>query len=406
VAGEGAASRGAHRSRVALTTVNNPVMRTFSIQLLAPIAVIALGASAGALPAQIPSAIEVRVPKPPTVAVSDSGAFLAYELHVTNLTTGALALRRVDVLDADKSDVVVASVTDTALLRTIAHPDVARADSLGRRGRIGAGLRVYVYMWVNVRPGSVPARLKHRLTFQRADSTTEVLNAAVIPVERTAVAISPPVRGEWAALNGPSNASGHRRLVLALDGHVASGQRFAIDFLQVDSAGSSHRPGSDPLKNASYYAYGHELLAVADGVVAATKDSIPENPVGGRAVKIDLVTVGGNFVGIDIGHGRYALYAHVQPGSLRVKVGDHVKRGQVVALLGNSGNSTEPHVHFQIADAPAFLSSEGLPYATDFDVIGNCGVGGTPPAITCTRHLPTPVRGGIPLQNELVRFPR
>ena len=95
----------------------------------------------------------------------------------------------------------------------------------------------------------------------------------------------------------------------------------------------------------------HELLAVADGIVAATKDSIPENPVGGRAVKIDLVTVGGNFVGIDIGNGRYALYAHVQPGSLRVKVGDHVKRGQVVALLGNSGNSTEPHVHFQIADA-------------------------------------------------------
>ena len=108
----------------------------------------------------------------------------------------------------------------------------------------------------------------------------------------------------------------------------------------------------------------------------------------------------------DIGNGKYALYAHVQPGSLRVKVGDRVKRGQVIALLGNSGNSTEPHVHFQVADAPAFLSSEGVPYAMDFDVIGNCGIGGNPPAITCSRRAPTPVKGGIPLQNELVRFPK
>jgi murein DD-endopeptidase MepM/ murein hydrolase activator NlpD len=110
-------------------------------------------------------------------------------------------------------------------------------------------------------------------------------------------------------------------------------------------------------------------------------------------------------VGIDIGNEKFALYAHMQPGSLRVKVGDHVRRGQVIGLLGNSGNSTEPHVHFQIADGPSFLTSEGEPYAMTFDVIGNCGIGGTPPAIQCTRHAPTTVKGGIPLQNELVRFP-
>src|SRR4029078_7648067 len=98
------------------------------------------------------------------------------------------------------------------------------------------------------------------------------------------------------------------------------------------------------------------------GVVAATKDSIPENVPGGRAVKIDLITVGGNFVGIDIGGGTYPLYAHVPPGSLRVKVGDRVKRGQVIALLGNSGNSTEPHVHFQISDGPYFFAPQGLSY--------------------------------------------
>ena len=355
--------------------------------------------------AQLPSAVEFRVPKTPTVATSDSGTFVAYELHVTNLTTNPFTLTRVEVFDADKSGGARANLADSALLRVISHAGVARQSPLGERGRIGAGMRAYVYVWMPVDRNNPPARLKHRLTFQR-DSTTEVLEGTVIPVERAAIAISPPLRGEWAAFNGPSNASGHRRLVMALEGHVASGQRFAIDFLQVDSAGSSRRPGSDVSKNASYYAYGQELLAVADGIVAVTKDSIPENVVGGRAVKIDLVTVGGNYVGIDIGNGKYALYAHVQPGSLRVKVGDRVKRGQVIALLGNSGNSTEPHVHFQVADAPTFLSSEGVPYATDFDVIGNCGIAGNPPAITCSRHAPTPVKGGIPLQNELVRFPK
>jgi murein DD-endopeptidase len=358
--------------------------------------------AAASLRAQIPSAIEFRVPKAPTVAVSDSGDFLAYELHITNLTPTVMTLRRVEVLDADRG-AVLASLSDTVLQRVVARP--AAAIPAGERLAIAGGLRAYVYVWLPIDRAKAPARVKQRLTFQKADSTTEVLEGAIVSVERTAVAISPPIRGEWAAFNGPSNASGHRRLVLALEGHVASGQRFAIDFLQVDSAGSSRRPGSDATKNASYYAYGHELLAVADGIVAATKDSIPENPVGGRAVPIDLVTVGGNYVGIDIGGGRYALYAHVQPGSLRVKVGDRVKRGQVLALLGNSGNSTEPHVHFQIADAPAFLSSEGLPYAMDFNVLGNCGVGGNPPRINCSRHVPTPVKGGIPLQNELVRFP-
>ena len=352
--------------------------------------------------AQLPSSIEFRVPKAPTVATTDSGSFAVYELHVTNLTPTPTTLRRVDVLDGTT---VVHSLADSALGVVMSHPGMARQDSILKRGRIAPGTRAYVYIWFPVNRDRPPARLTHRLTFQKTDTTTEVLEGTVTPLERAAVAISAPMRGEWAALNGPSNASGHRRLVMGLNGGIAIGQRFAIDYLQIDSTGSSRRPGSDPTKNASYYAYGTDLLAVADGIVAATKDSIPENVVGGRAVNIDMVTVGGNYVALDIGNGKYALYAHVQPGSLRIKVGDRVKRGQVLALLGNSGNSTEPHVHFQIADGPTFLSSEGLPYALDFQVLGNCGVAGNPPKITCSRHAPTAVKGGIPIRNELVRFP-
>lgn len=373
-----------------------------------------LFAAARAAEAQIPPSIEFRVPKPPTVAMSDSGAFIAYELHITNLTSMPMTLRRVEVFDPEQAGAVVERLEDNALLAAAARP--APNVPLAQRLLIGAGLRAYVYVWFPTTRANPPAMIRHRLTFLRVvtdtakhttDSSTIVLEGTTTSVEREAVAIAPPVRGEWAAFNGPSNSSGHRRLVLALDGHVASGQRFAIDFLQVDSAGRSYH--GDPSSNENYYDYGTPLLAVADGIVAATKDGIPQNVPGAnsRAVAITLETVGGNFVGIDIGHGRYALYAHVQPGSLRVKIGDHVKRGQVIALLGNSGNSTEPHVHFQIADGPSFLSSEGLPYATDFDVVGRCGIdNGPPPAIKCAPATPVAVHAGIPLQNELVRFPK
>src|SRR2546430_15909081 len=126
-----------------------------------------------------------------------------------------------------------------------------------------------------------------------------------------------------------------------------------------------------------------------------------------RAEPIRLETVVGNFVGSEVAKGRSAMYSHVQPGSLRVKVGDRVKRGQVIALLGNSGNSTEPHLHFHIVDAVASgtstLGAEGIPYATTFDVIGHCTL--SLAGIKCTRGAPIHIESGIPLQNELVRFP-
>ncbi len=395
--------------------------------------VIATVARASVVGAQtlIPPSVEFSVPKPPTVAISDSGAVLSYELHVTNLTATAMYLRRVEVLDA-KSRGVVFTLADSALLPAFSRvaPPTCRPNQTGQRrdsagaGRasppsmpeclpasertqIPAGVRAYVYLWIPVDAKHPPATLSHRLTFRRtgADSGDVVLEGTTVSVATSLAVISAPFTGEWAAFNGPSNSSGHRRLVLGLDGHTAIGQRFAIDFLQVDSTGSSYH--GDPLKNESYYAYGTRLMAVADGVVAATKDSIPQNVPGAssRAVPITMTTVGGNYVAIDIGQGRYALYAHLQPGSLRVKVGDRVKRGQVIALLGNSGNSTEPHVHFQIADGPTFLSSEGIPYAMNFDVVGNCGiaVNNGKPAIKCSRHAPVAVKGGIPIQNELIR---
>src|SRR5262249_45336578 len=150
--------------------------------------------------------------------------------------------------------------------------------------------------------------------------------------------------------NGPSNTSGHRRALIPIGGQAHIAQRFAIDWVRLNPDGKTFN--GDPKDNKNYRAYGSEALPVAEGTVTEVKDGIPENVPGidSRAVPITLETVGGNHVILDLGHGRFAFYAHMQPGSLRVKVGDRVKTGQVLGLVGNTGNSTEPHLHFHIGD--------------------------------------------------------
>jgi murein DD-endopeptidase MepM/ murein hydrolase activator NlpD len=126
----------------------------------------------------------------------------------------------------------------------------------------------------------------------------------------------------------------------------------------------------DQLKNSSYRAYGSRALAVADGVVVETTDGIPENvpdPVA-RAVPITPSTLGGNTIVLDIGNRLSAFYAHLQPGSLLVKKGDRVRRGQPLGLVGNSGNSSEPHLHFHLAEGNPSFDAEGIPYVfSSFD---------------------------------------
>jgi murein DD-endopeptidase MepM/ murein hydrolase activator NlpD len=109
---------------------------------------------------------------------------------------------------------------------------------------------------------------------------------------------------------------------------------------------------------------------------------------------------------LDLGNGRYAFYAHLQPGSLRVKPGDRLRRGQMLGLLGNSGNSDAPHLHFHISNGNS-LASEGMPYGFDsFEVLGTTDVDqiftdGWKPA---TGTKPQIRVREIPSENEVVRF--
>ena len=220
----------------------------------------------------------------------------------------------------------------------------------------------------------------------------------MVPVLRDLATIGPPLRGgPWRASNGPSNESGHRRVLTTLD----AAERFAIDYVKL---GDDNLPFSgDRLAISNHHAYGADVLAVADGVIVAVQDGIPDL-VGPPqpSFPFDLT---GNRIMLDIGQARYATSAHLKPASIRVKVGQRVKRGDVIALLGNSGNSPVPHLHFQVQDAPQ-LATEGLPYRHEsFEVLGQCrqalSIAGD-----CTRTAAVTRRNEIPLNNMIVQFPR
>lgn len=148
---------------------------------------------------------------------------------------------------------------------------------------------------------------------------------------------------------------------------------------------------------------------MSDAVVSSAKDGIPENvPLSPtRAVPITRETAGGNYVILALGDGQFALDAHLQPGSLQVKPGDRVRRGQVLGLLGNSGNTDAPHLHFHLSDENSWFGAEGLPFVFDsFEVLGTADVvkaileGWTMPAgVKPEKRLRE-----LPLENAVVRF--
>jgi hypothetical protein len=325
-------------------------------------------------------------------------------VHVTNFTPQPITLKKLEVLSsADKH--VVFTLGDSTLMRAVTRPGMAPA-AQAERLKVNGGMRAVVFLWVPLGTGAAPKSIQHRLTIETGtgdSARTQTLDGAVVPVTAQAVAIGPPLRGgPWLTGNGPADASGHRRSLIPISGTPAIAQRFAIDFVKVADDDKTFK--GDQLKNESYYAEGVDALAVANGTVVEVKDSIPENVPGinSRAVPITLETVGGNHVIIDIGGGYYAFYAHLKPGSLKVKLGDKVTRGQVVGLVGNSGNSTEPHLHFHISDGNSPLGSEGVPYRMDsFEIVGHC----TTFNMGCQRSAPATRKGEVPLANTLVRFP-
>jgi len=187
---------------------------------------------------------------------------------------------------------------------------------------------------------------------------------------RPAIVIGPPVEGKgWVAVDACCTNLTHRRSGMPVNGAFVVGQRFAIDWIKLgEDRAIVH---GDLRVNTDYPTYGQRAIAVADATVASVLDGLPERKAGALPTDTTLQNATGNHVILDLGEGLHAFYAHLQPGSIRVKVGDRVKRGEALAKLGNSGNTTGPHLHFHVMDGPSPLASQGLPYViTGYTLVG------------------------------------
>jgi murein DD-endopeptidase MepM/ murein hydrolase activator NlpD len=188
-------------------------------------------------------------------------------------------------------------------------------------------------------------------------------------------------------------------------------QRYAVDWEQMDAQGYIRKQPQEKLE--SYTIFGKPVLAVADAVVVAVTDGLPEQTPGKFPVNIPLDQADGNSVMLDLGEQRYAMYAHMQPGSIKVHRGDRVKLGQVIGLVGNTGNSVAPHLHFQVTAGPSSLASNGLPYEIrDFQVTGKTAgtkafdeaeEKGTPLTVTAVTPAQQ-VKDALPLDQMIISF--
>jgi hypothetical protein len=231
---------------------------------------------------------------------------------------------------------------------------------------------------------NIPARISHRFILKDTLTNREITVEGGIftpRTDKTPLSIASPVKGDnWIFINQSTNAY-HFYAIFFVDGKLWRGERFAFDNLQLNDQMTDYYQG-DPKENTSYFNYRDTLYAVADGTVIKVVDGRPENRGDAQDQVFEtLDEYGGNYVVLDIGNGLYAFYAHCVPNEFLVSQGDILKEGDPIGLLGNSGNSTAPHLHFQITDGPHLLFSMGKPFVIkSYTKVGDFETGPITPA--------------------------
>lgn len=207
-----------------------------------------------------------------------------------------------------------------------------------------------------------PSQVVFAVHFERAvldmtvtlDSEDKVCGLLLLPhaedipaPERNATALRLPFEGQWYVFWGGDTKELNQH-------HDVPNQRYAFDFLAVDEADKTHT--GEGTANEDYHAFGRKIVAPADGVVTEVIRGVRDNRPGSMNPYSGL----GNAVFIRHAEHEVSVLAHLKQGSIRVEAGDHVKAGQVLGLCGNSGNSSEPHLHYHLQNTAVIQDGTGI----------------------------------------------
>lgn len=369
--------------------------------------ILALLAFAGSNETRAQQALDIDVAGAPKVVRVGESDQLIYEIHLTNFSSRPL---RIDdlVVKADGRSVPVKTYAGDELAAAIA---IVGPKDANNAGAIAPGRRAVLYINAPAPAGLSSGLITHDLRLSEVApngaGATFTVTGGLAKIDGAALPrLSPPLRGgPWVAVYEPRMERGHRRVFYATEGAATLPGRFAIDWMKVDTSGKLSS-GDDNIP-ANHYGFGAEVLAVADGTIVALRDDVPDPATVSGRTNPSIADASGNFVALDIGDGRYAIYEHLKQGA-PVKVGDRVKAGQVVGFLGFTGQASAPHLHFHLADRPSILGAEGQPYT--FTSLTRLGQYTTIDSFSRRETWPPAdrsetVRNSFPPPNLVVRFP-
>lgn len=309
---------------------------------------------------------------PRPFAGSENEWHLTYDLQLQNISKHPATIKRIEVLGRKgNGEWKAIKIIEGAELQSHMHTILKE----NKKNVLPGAQNAFAFVNLNFADrADIPDTLKHRLMLNTIDlmgvPSLYDYKGAQIKVESEApVRISPPLRGgKWVACGGYAGLTGHRTANFPVDNGMHAAQTFAIDWVRIDEKGYSV---SDTKTCEGNACYDQPIYAVADGVVIGCNtrfpNQVPYKPTG----RDRMLWAGGNSVVIKMDNGYYAFYAHMKPGSTKVKAGDRVVRGQQIGNVGNSGNSTGPHLHMHVTRDPGILQADGVPYVFDeFEVVG------------------------------------
>ncbi len=331
---------------------------------------------------------------------------VVYQLLVVSVFDEPVTLTSVIVLDPDGEELLqiegdaLAATTQT-LFDKMPSPVVPASAAVA----IGVDLILP--------PDTAPERVTHRITYALEEDSSSgamiddpVIDGPEVAIDdEAAIEIEPPVAGDgWLATTACCTPNVHRDLRIAVDGRrISTAETFAVDWARVEGDRLYDGDGS---QNEQFYAYGEEVLAVADGTVVAVQDGKPEGVPDVATPAKTLSDFGGNQVMLQIEPNVYVWYAHLQPGSLMVEVGDEVEAGTPLAKLGNTGPSLGPHLHFGLLDVNNSVTGRSLPFVLDsFTLVGTVDFANSTGDHLVVTGEPQEVTSVYPLHGSISNFP-
>lgn len=313
-----------------------------------------------------PTAILVSPIHEAQVVRGDDGKdHVEYELLVVNAVDQPVTLTSLTILDPAAKELtridgpVLIAATQTLLDKKPVT-------------EIPASAAVSVDVDLILPPGTAPERVTHRLEYSVPAGTSTavfvdppVIDGPEVPINRRpATVIKSPVKGKgWLSTSACCTPNVHRDLRVVADGRrIETAETFAVDWALLKGDRVYEGEGAT---NEQFYDYGADVFAVADGTVVSVQDGKPETTPNKPTTPKTLSDFGGNQVMLEISPNVFAIYAHLQPGSLRVKAGDTVKAGAPLARIGNTGPSLGPHLHFGLLNRPDLFTGRSLPFVID-----------------------------------------